>query len=68
VTPAQFQEARLSLGLTAAQLADILGKDIATVQRWETPAYKTSARKPDPTAVRVLQWMVDGFRPPQWPI
>lgn len=67
MTPAEFKQARQSLGLSAQALADILGVNIATVQKWEAPANAKSARKPDAIAVRALHWMLGGFRPPQFP-
>jgi DNA-binding transcriptional regulator YiaG len=67
MTPADFKQARQSLGLSAQAMADILDVNIATVQKWEAPAGAKTARKPDAIAVRALQWMLDGFRPPQFP-
>lgn len=51
------------LGLSGKQLAEIMGVDVRTVRRWE----EIGGRQPSPTAVRVVQWMLDGFRPPEWP-
>lgn len=67
MTPSEFKAARLSLGLTAAALAHILGIDTRTVRRYESEAEGPSARDPNPIAVRVVEWMQAGFRPPEWP-
>lgn len=65
MTPDEFRAGRIALGLTHKQLAAILDRDITTVQRWQADG--DYARKPDPTAARVLRWMMDGYRPPEWP-
>lgn len=67
MTPEKFKQVRQSLGLTAQQLAHILNVNISTVQKWETPATAKTARRPDPIAVRAMEWMASGFRPPQFP-
>lgn len=67
MTPAEFKQARQSLGLSAQQLADILDVNVATVQKWEAPTTAKTSRKPDAIAVRAVQWMIGGFRPPQFP-
>lgn len=67
MTPEEFKAARKKLDLTQAQLAEILGLDISTVQRFGTPQGKKSGSKVNPTAARVMEWMLAGYRPPQWP-
>lgn len=67
MTPADFKQARLSLGLSVTQTADLLGVDDRTVGRWEADPALPSSRSPHPTASRVMGWMLDGFRPPEWP-
>ena len=62
MTPAQFKEARHTLGLSVNQLAAILNTEPRSVRRWED-----GTRTPNPVASRVLQWMLDGYRPPEWP-
>lgn len=66
MTPTEFKEARHKLGLTLSQTAHIMGVDPRTVRKWEA-ATGNSARPPNPTAVRVMAWMLEGFRPPEWP-
>lgn len=60
-----FKTARNRLGLSGAQLARILGlPDARRVRSWEQdPATTTAARSPNPTACRVLEWMLEGFDP-----
>ena len=62
-----FQKARWALGLSAKQLAAILNVDERTVRRWEQATGTASRRDPSPTAVRVVEWMLDGYTPPEWP-
>jgi len=64
MTAAQFKLARNSLGLSASQLAHILASDPRTIRKWEED---DGTRPPNPIAVRVLEWMLEGYRPPQWP-
>lgn len=69
MTPEEIKAARLSLGLTAAQVAHIMDVDVATVQAYEAPPGSASAPKRgvNKTAARVMGWLLAGFRPPQWP-
>ncbi|RVN04098.1 helix-turn-helix domain-containing protein [Sinorhizobium meliloti] len=60
----QFRECRARLGLSAAQMAAILNVDPRTIRKWESD---DGTRPPNPIAVRVVEWMLDGWRPPQWP-
>lgn len=55
MTADQFRDARITLDMTQQRLADLLGVNVRTVNRWET-----GSRKPDPTACRVLGWLRDG--------
>jgi DNA-binding transcriptional regulator YiaG len=58
MTPQQFKEARLTLALSTAQLATILNTDARTIRRWESMG--SDARKANPIACRVIQWLLDG--------
>ena len=63
-----FRGAREALGLTQAELADILDVTPRAISHWEAdPERVATARKPYPTAVKVMKWMLDGFRPPEFP-
>jgi DNA-binding transcriptional regulator YiaG len=64
MTPDKFKEARLSLGLSARQLSIILNTNERTIRRWETD---DGTRPVNPIAIRVMQWMLNGYRPPEWP-
>jgi len=64
MTPQQFKEARQKLGLTQRELADILNSNPRTVRHWETD---DDTRPVNPIAERVLEWMLNGYRPPEWP-
>ena len=67
MTPSEFKKARHTLGLSLSQLSAILGTDSRTIRKWEADENLPTARRPNETASRVMQWMLGGFRPPQWP-
>lgn len=64
MNPAQFKEARISLGLSQAKLGRILNTDTRTVRYWED---ESGQRPPNPIACRVIEWMLNGYRPPEFP-
>jgi DNA-binding transcriptional regulator YiaG len=64
MTPRQFGEARRKLGLSASQLGRILNTDPRTIRRWEDGS---GQRPPNPIACRVVGWMLNGYRPPEFP-
>ncbi|MEP5730819.1 MAG: helix-turn-helix domain-containing protein [Sulfitobacter sp.] len=66
MTSEEFKEARQKLGLTLTQIAVILDTDPRTIRKWEA-TQGTNARSPNPVAARVVTWMLNGFRPPEWP-
>ncbi|WP_340109496.1 helix-turn-helix domain-containing protein [Pikeienuella sp. HZG-20] len=67
MTSAEFKAARNELGLTQAQLAEILDTAPPTIRKWEAPTGRSTARGPNPVACRAMRWMLAGFRPPEWP-
>jgi len=67
MTPAEIKQARQSLGLSAAKLGRVLGTNGRTVRSWECDPSLRSARVPSRTAVVALQWLLDGWRPRDWP-
>ncbi len=70
MTPDEFARARRKLGLSQDQLARVLGLGTdggRTVRRWEAPEGTTNARPPNPVACRVMEWLLAGFRPPEFP-
>lgn len=64
MTPQQFKQARHTLGLSTAQLGTILDTNDRTVRKWE---HDDGTRPPNPIACRVLEWMLAGYRPPEFP-
>ncbi len=64
MSPAQFKEARRCLGLSTTQLSRILNTDSRTVRYWED---ESGTRPPNPIACRVVEWMLNGYRPPEFP-
>ena len=67
MTPEDFKAARRRLGLTQAQLGRILDTAPQTIRKWEAHDGASTARAPNPVAARVMRWMLDGFRPPEFP-
>lgn len=62
MTPAEFKEARRKLGLTAAQIAALMGYGAAP------RVYEIEAREAvPPQAARLMQAYLDGYRPSDWP-
>ena len=64
---AEFKAARLALGLSLSELGRILDVDDRTIRKWEASADRSTSRAPNPIAGRVIEWMLAGWRPPQWP-
>jgi hypothetical protein len=60
-----FARAQHRLGLSDNRLSSILNVDARTLRRWKSHA--DSGRDPNPVAVRVMGWMLDGWIPPEWP-
>ncbi len=67
MTSEEFKAGRKSLGLSVYQLGHILNTTPDTVRKWEMPDHRNTARDPNPVAQRVLQWLLAGYRPPEWP-
>jgi len=61
MTPAQFTEARKSLGLSTAETAAVLGRTVRNIQQWES-----GARAIDPSAARLMVAYQAGYRPDDW--
>ena len=59
---AQFKWARGQLGLSIDQLSEIIDVNQKTIRIWER-----GDRNPHPTAGRVMGWMLNGFRPDEFP-
>ena len=62
--PHEFNKARRELRLSARQLSDILNVHTRTIRKWESDV---DSRPVNPIAARVMRWMLDGYRPPEWP-
>lgn len=61
VTPHEFREARLRLGLSISDLSDILRTRPESIRRWEMNSNKKTARDPNPIACQVLRWLELGL-------
>ena len=67
MTPEEFREARLRLGLSVAQLADMLGVSHQHARRMTIGPDKGAHRPINPTVTRLLQAYLEGYRPHDWP-
>ncbi|MFK5997851.1 MAG: hypothetical protein QM492_07055 [Rhodobacterales bacterium] len=67
MTSAEFKAGRNQLGLTQSQLGHILDTAPQTIRKWEMPADRSTARQVNPIAARVMHWMLDGYRPAEFP-
>ena len=67
MTPEDIKEARQTLGLTQAQLGDLLDTVQTTVRRMEMDPIRATHRSPAPRMVRLLRAYLDGYRPADWP-
>jgi transcriptional regulator with XRE-family HTH domain len=64
MTPQEIREARLRLGLTQDQLANVMGLSSGmTVSDWER-----GIRNANRQARRLLRAYLDGYRPENWPV
>ena len=63
MTAEEFKAIRRELGLSSAQLAAVLNVNARTIRRWEDG----TGLPPNPIAVRVMDWFLRGYRPPEWP-
>ncbi|MEO0380918.1 MAG: helix-turn-helix transcriptional regulator [Pseudomonadota bacterium] len=67
MTHDEFKAGRKALGLTQAELGAVLDTAPQTIRKWEMPPRNSTARSVNPVAARVMQWMLDGYRPPEFP-
>ena len=68
MTPDEIREARLTLGLSRAQLARLLDLGRAQdVQRMEMPVTAATHRPMPVRAERLLRAYLAGYRPDDWP-
>lgn len=63
----QLKAARITLGLTEAEAADLLEVDVSSVQKWERDPSKPSHRAAPARVARLLSAYLSGFRPDDWP-
>ncbi len=64
MSPAEFKEARVKLGLSHSKIGRIMNVDPRTIRYWEDTS---GNRPPNPIACRIMEWMLAGYRPPEWP-
>ena len=63
MTPAELKAARRTLGLTAKQMAALMGMTVEGVYRVES----ATGRKPPVRYVRLMKAYLAGYRPDDWP-
>ena len=63
MTGPDFDEARVDLGLTVEDLADVLDADPETIVKWSS-----DFNGPPRMVATAMRWFLDeDFRPPEWP-
>lgn len=67
MTPEKFKEVRRHLGLSVAELADMIGVSHQHARRMTIPPEKGAHRAVNKTVERLLQAYLDGYRPADWP-
>jgi DNA-binding transcriptional regulator YiaG len=67
MTPDQIKLARTYLRLSRSQLANMLETDAQTIQRMEMRSDASTARRPAPRMLRLIEAYMGGFRPSDWP-
>lgn len=68
MTPEQIKGARHDLGLTTAQLGQMLDiKDERTMRKHMQPVESAQHKQPSPRMVRLLKAYLAGYRPDDWP-
>lgn len=67
MTGEEFKAGREYLGLSQSEIGYILNTEPRTIRKWEAPNDTTNARSVNPVAAQVMRWMLDGFRPPEYP-
>jgi hypothetical protein len=67
MTPDQIRKARGQLGLTQAQMAEMLDTDAQSVRRWEMQPEASTHRSIPARAGRLINAYLGGYRPEDWP-
>ena len=67
MTHDELRAARAKLGLEQTRMAAVLAVDLKSYQRWEASPDMAYSREVPPLVARVVQWLLDGFRPPEFP-
>ena len=67
MSPEDFKAGRRALGLSVSELGRILDTVPRTIRKWEAGDEAATSRSVNPVAAQVMRWLLDGFRPPEWP-
>jgi DNA-binding transcriptional regulator YiaG len=67
MTPDKIRQARIKLGLTQAQMAEMLETDAQSIRRWEMQPDAATHRKIPVRAERLIMAYLSGYRPEDWP-
>ena len=63
MTGDEFKQNRRVLGLSVRECAHIMNVNERVLRKWESG----TSLGPHPSSARIMEWMLDGFRPPEWP-
>ena len=63
MTGDEFKQNRRVLGLSVRECAHIMNVSERVLRKWES----CNRLDPNPAAARIMEWMLNGFRPPEWP-
>lgn len=66
MTPQEFREARLSMGLTLTQAGQLLGYD-GTHVRQQVRRMEAGEKPIRPPQARLMRAYMEGYRPEDWP-
>lgn len=67
-TPREFRQAQDTLGLSDAELAQVLGCQPVQIRRMKVADVTLPSHRPvSPATARLLKAYLDGYRPADWP-
>lgn len=67
LTNVEMRQEREDLGLTPAELAELMEVDVSSVYKWERSPEAKTYRAPPARAERLLMAYSEGYRPGDWP-
>lgn len=61
----EFRKHRLGLDISVVVLSEIIGFSPRAIRDWENPGCR---KKPHPAAVKIMERLIEGWRPPEFKI